>query len=411
MYSKAIAEHIARSGAYDCLDIEPAWVPSLADGGVIQPIDDLIVKYKYQTGVADLHPLFKGLGTYKGKTWGFFDDGDMLALYYRKDIFGDPKLQKAYKAKYKQALAPPKTWDDYTQIAAFISDQLAPKVYGAAEFRKFGNPGNQYAFFQQFVANGGKFFDEKTMKSQIASPAGVKTLQQMVAQNKASIPGNNDLDAVSQWTAWLQGKVAMIFSWPPTGRMSENYSQRSSAINFIPKSSIVGKVGYALMPSGHGEMASGFVKAISADTKNRDAAYLLIQWMNSPAVSLARTMLPYALRDPYRISQYTSPLYRALWPTAREYLINLANAANEGVVNPIMSGAQDYYLSIDRMCTAVWAGADPKGALQKAASEWDTTTNQLGVDKQRAAYQQFLTLAGSYPDHTIASLGKAVHIT
>ncbi len=37
-FSKPVAEHIAGSGAYDILDIEPAWIPSLADGGVIAPI-------------------------------------------------------------------------------------------------------------------------------------------------------------------------------------------------------------------------------------------------------------------------------------------------------------------------------------------------------------------------------------
>ena len=36
--------------------------------------------------------------------------------------------------------------------------------------------------------------------------------------------------------AWLQGKVAMIYSWPPTGRMSANYSQSAKAINFVPQS-------------------------------------------------------------------------------------------------------------------------------------------------------------------------------
>ncbi|RUX45781.1 extracellular solute-binding protein, partial [Mesorhizobium sp. M7A.F.Ca.US.014.04.1.1] len=41
-YSKAVAEHIAGSGAYDVLDISPAWTPSLADGGVIAPLDDYI---------------------------------------------------------------------------------------------------------------------------------------------------------------------------------------------------------------------------------------------------------------------------------------------------------------------------------------------------------------------------------
>jgi multiple sugar transport system substrate-binding protein len=410
-YSKPIAEHIAQSGAYDVIDIEPAWIPSLADGGVIAPIDDYVAKYMNHADLEDYHPLYKFLPTYKGKRWGFFDDGDMLALYYRRDILEDPKLGAAYKTKYNQDLQVPKTWNEYAQVAQFITDQMAPKVYGAAHFRKAGSPGNQFAFLQEFRANGGRFFDPQTMKPELVSDAGVRTLQQMVAQNKASIPGNDEFDAVAAWAAWLQGKVAMHFSWPPTGRMSENYSQRAKAINFVPSSSIVGKVGYAVMPGGAPEMASGYVKALTTDSQNKDAAYLFMQWTTCPAVSLVRVMLPYTLRDPYRLMHYTSPIYRSLWPAAKDYLINLSNSANVAVVDMIMPGWQDYALALDRMCTAVWAGQDPKRALEKAAAEWDATTQKIGVDSQRAAYQQFMKVAGSYPDHTIETLGLAVHIT
>ena len=69
-----------------------------------------------------------------------------------------------------------------------------------------------------------------------------------------------------------------------------------------------------------------------------------------------------------------------LFPTAKEYLRNLNTSANVGLLDPIMPGAQDYFLSIDRMCTDVWAGADPMTALQTAAAEWDTTTERLGVE-------------------------------
>ena len=410
-YSKPIAEHIAQSGAYDIVDIEPAWIPSLADGGVIAPIDDHVAKYMNTKDLEDYHPLYKFLPTYKGKRWGFFDDGDQWALYYRRDVFEDPKLQAAYKAKFSQDLRVPKTWDEYNQVAQFITDQMAPKVYGAAHFRKAGSPGNQFAFAQQFRANGGTFFDPQSMKAQLASPAGIKTLQQMVAANKASIPGNNDLDAVAQWAAWLQGKVAMIFSWPPTGRMSENYAQRDKAINFVPSSAIAGKVGYTVVPGGHGEMASGYVKALTTDSQNAEAAYLFMQWSTSPPVSLVRVMLPYTLRDPYRLSHYTSPIYRSLWPAAKEYLIALSDAANGSVVDLIMPGAQDYALTLDRMCTAVWAGEDAAEALKKADAEWDAVTVKIGVDSQRAAYAEFLKLPGCYADHTIETLGMAAHLT
>jgi multiple sugar transport system substrate-binding protein len=406
LYSKAVAEHIADSGAYDVLDIAPMWTPSLADGGVIQPLDDYIAKYMNQADMDDYHPLYKALPTYKGKIWGFFDDGDMFALYYRKDIFEDPKLMEAYQAKFGKPLAPPTTWEDYAQIAQFITDNLAPNVYGAGHFRKAGSPGNQFDFLQQFRANGGVLFDEN-MKSQIASDAGVKTLQNMIAANAASIPGNNELDAVSLWAAFLTGKVAMIYSWPPSGRMSAGYSQTATAINFIPQSQIAGKVGYAVVP-GNPEHATGFSKALAADSANADAAYLLMQWMTSPPVSLARVMLPYALRDPYRLSHFKSDLYAQLWPDAKAYLVNLNNSANVGLLDPIIPGAQDYFLSLDRMATSVWAGTDPKEALETAAAEIDTTTDRLGVDSQKAYYAEFLKLPGATADNTVEKLGMAV---
>src|SRR5437588_67852 len=178
-----------------------AWIPSLANGGVIQPIDEFVARYMNPADLDDYHPLYKFLPTYKGKRWGVFDDGDELCLYYRKDVIGDPKLQQAYKAKYGQALRVPQSWDEYSQVAQFITDQLAPNVYGTANFRKAGSPGNQFAFVQEFRANGGVFFDPQTMKAQLNSPAGLKTFEQMIAQNKASVPGNNDLDAVAQWVA------------------------------------------------------------------------------------------------------------------------------------------------------------------------------------------------------------------
>ena len=140
----------------------------------------------------------------------------------------------------------------------------------------------------------------------------------MIAANKASIPGNNELDAVALWVAWLQGKVAMIYSWPPTGRMTANYSQSAKAINFVPQSAIAGKVGYAVVPGGNPEHATGYDKALAADSHNAGGRLSL-----HAVGDVARRcrwrgcMLPYALRDPYRLSHFKSPLYRALGRTRR----------------------------------------------------------------------------------------------
>src|SRR5262249_38853665 len=165
IFTKAVAGHIAKSGGLDVIDASPAWIPDLADRGIIVPVDEYVAKYKIAATFNDLHPLYRALAKYKGKTWGFFADGDVWNIYYRKDIFGNPKLQKAYKAKFKRDLRVPKTWDEFDETAAFITDQMAPAVYGAGEGRALGNPANQFYFYQTFRALGGEFYDPSTMKA------------------------------------------------------------------------------------------------------------------------------------------------------------------------------------------------------------------------------------------------------
>jgi multiple sugar transport system substrate-binding protein len=122
-------------------------------------------------------------------------------------------------------------------------------------------------------------------------------------------------------------------------------------------------------------------------------------------------MLPYTLRDPYRISHYKSPAYRKLWPSAREYLVALNAAANNAVIDMIMSGAGDYANAIDRAMTAIYAGKDIQSGLNDAAREWDSITDKLGVANQRQAYAQFLKLPGATSKNTVAKLGLSVRVT
>ena len=408
--TKIIAENLAKSGALDSVEVSPAWIPDFADQGVIIPIDSLVKKNKAQATVADLHPLYRALARYKGKTWGFFDDGDVWALYYRKDIFSNAKLKAAYKAKFKQELRVPRTWDEFNQVAQFITDQMAPKTYGTGMGRALGNPGNQFYFFQQFRSNGGRFFNPQTMKAEINNAIAVKTMNQILLQNKASPPGIDKLAFVPSWGLWLQGKTAMIMAWPPTGRISENISQRDKAFSFLPKSQIVGKVGYARVPGQNGEHAGAFIKCVMATSENQDAAYLYNQWATSPSVSLQRVMLPYTLRDPYRISHYRAPAYKKLWKGADQYLVALAEAANDAVLDLSMSGAGDYANALDRAMTSMYAGKDVQEALDEAAREWDSITNKLGVPKQRASYANFLTYPGATSKNTVRKLGQAITV-
>jgi multiple sugar transport system substrate-binding protein len=409
VYTKQIAEHVAKSGAIDIIEAAGGWIPDYADRGVMLSIDGLVKKYGAQKSLLDIHPAYRSLARYKGKTWGFFDDGDVWMLYYRKDIFNNKKLKSAYQAEFGKPLAVPKTWDEMVRVSQFITDQMAPDVYGQGMCRALGNPGNYFYFYQTFRSYGGRFFNPTTMKTEINGPAGVKAMNTILAELAASPPGSEKYDFLTMWTTWLEGKTAMIYTWPPTGRISENYAQRDKAFSFLPKSKIVGKVGYTTVPGKNGWI-NAIVRGVSPDSENIDAAYLYTQWNTSPSISAQRVQLPYSLRDPYRISHYKNKAYQSRWPSAKEYLVGLNEAANYGVVELIMTGAGDYSNAIDRAMTAMYAGKDVEDALNDVAKEWDAITNKVGVAKARESYLNFLKLTGSTSKNTAAAKGQAIKV-
>ena len=86
-------------------------------------------------------------------------------------------------------------------------------------------------------------------------------------------------------------------------------------MSFVPESKIIGKVGYGQMPGAKPSLAIGSGLGMSADSSNKEATWLFMQWMNSPSISLQRIILPYSLRDPFRVSHFESAKFRHLWPT------------------------------------------------------------------------------------------------
>ena len=190
-------------------------------------------------------------------------------------------------------------------------------------------------FQERFRNEGGKFFDADTMKATINSDAGVKVFTDWVAENKLAPPGVEQWGFVENLAAFLQGQTAMTISWPPYGRWAASYGTDQEVMSWVPKSTIAGKVGYAMTPGGHPELAAGFCLSVSSASKNKEAAYLFIQWLNSEAISLERVKLPYALRDPFRDSHFTDPGYAALWPEAKDYLAALQAGRQQRTARPV----------------------------------------------------------------------------
>ena len=393
LFPKQMLEHKAGSGAYDVLTIGPSWVADLVRNGALEPLDPYIEKYGVKSEFDDIAPAFRDWMTYDGKTYALVVDGDVHLLYYRKDIFEDPENQAAFKAKYGYDLAPPATWKAFGEVCQFITDKYAPEMYGAGLI----NTGYmQFFFFERFRTYGGKFFDPETMKATVNSQAGIDALTDMVDQLKCQPPGVQTWGFGESLSALNSGEIAMTITWPPVARWAQGINADEQALSWVPESQVIDKIGYALPPGGNPELASGFLLAVSPDSKNKDAAYLYIQWLASAQESLKNVMKPLGLRDAFRISHYESPEYQALWPTAKDYLSTLRKGGEEGYSDLAILETYKYWDTMGRAVVAAIGGKDPKTALDDVAREWDALTEQIGVDQQKAAYTAWAAKPSAY---------------
>src|SRR4029450_5135735 len=137
--------------------------------------------------------------------------------------------------------------------------------------------------------------------------------------------------------------------------------------------------------------------SVASTSKNKDAAYLFIQWLNSEDVSLERVKLPTALRDPFRDSHFTDPGYLKLWPDAKAYLAALEEGSKTGLLDLSLLQTDKYEEVLRQAISKLWAGDDPKAILDEAAGQWDDITAKIGLDKQKTVYPSWAANSGAYP--------------
>ncbi len=190
----------------------------------------------------------------------------------------------------------------------------------------------------------------------------------------------------------------MTITWPPVARWAQGINADEQALSWVPPSQVIDKIGYAICRrAGISELASGIMLAVSPDSKNKDAAYLYIQWLASKQESLKNVMRPLGLRDPFRISHYESPEFQALWPTAKDYLATLQEGGRD-TATPTSRSSRPTSTGTRRGAPwyAAIGGKDPKQALDELAAEWDELTEQVGVDRQSEAYNAWAAKPAAY---------------
>jgi multiple sugar transport system substrate-binding protein len=258
--------------------------PKLADPGY-DP-EDLIDGYLQNIGVAGGKKGYLPGPT--GALFGIPFGSETSILAYRTDIFE------------KHGLEAPSTYDELLDLACKIPE-LEPGMGGLASRGKSGHQ-TSHAFLLHLAPLGGKVLDDN-WKPVVNSEAGVKAGEALKTILDCGPEGATSFGFAEAKNAFLQGKAAMFLdSTVVAGEMNDP-----------TKSKVVGKVAFAPHPMGvrKGSQTGGFGIAIPKNANDKDAAFLLMQWLTSKK---ADKMIALEGGNPSRFSTHMDPEVNEKFP-------------------------------------------------------------------------------------------------
>ncbi|WP_039849710.1 MULTISPECIES: extracellular solute-binding protein [Grimontia] len=248
--------------------------------------DDLIDGYVQNVGVAGGKKGYLPGPT--GALFGIPFGSETSVLGYRKDIFD------------KHGLKVPETYEELLETTCKIQE-LEPGMVGLATRGKSGHQ-ISHAYLLHLAPLGGRIFDDEWNPT-INSPEGIKAAEALKKILECGPEGGTSFGLSEAKNAFLQGKAAMYLDTTIV----------AGEVDDPEKSKIVGKVGWAKHPMGErrASQTGGFGLAIPKNAQNKDAAFLLMQWLTSKE---ADKMIALAGGNPSRFSTHQDPDVVAKFP-------------------------------------------------------------------------------------------------
>lgn len=199
-----------------------------------------------------------------GKVAGIPMFHNYTMLFYRKDLFNDPKEKSAFKEKYGRELTVPVTLDELVETAEFF--HRPPEMYG---YCINGTSHSSFAsYYSHFLFANGENYGDKDGNLTLNTPAAIKSMETLVKLAKFFPPG---WEAMSQFDAnevMLQDKLPLLvrytYVWAEFMKQPDKFGMATPAGVLKP-----------------GQGISGFLALIPKKAPNPDGAAEFLKWLAS----------------------------------------------------------------------------------------------------------------------------------
>ena len=321
--------------------------PKLADPSY--DASDLIDGYVYNIGFAG-----GSKGYLPGKTGSLFGipyGSETSILGYRKDIFE------------KHNLKVPETYDELLELTCKIPE-LEPGMGGLASRAASGHHAS-HAFLLHLAPLGGRVFDD-SWNPIVNNEAGLKAANALKDIVNCGPKGAASFGFGEALGSFLNGDTAMFLDTTVV----------AGQVDDPKKSKVVGNVGWALHPMGtrRGSQTGGFGIGIPKNAENKEAAFLLMQWLTSKR---GDKLVALAGGNPSRFSTHEDKDVNAKFPHMETFGKALKHADPDwrpiipvwGKINADLGTTLSKVLTED---------LDPKEALDGVAERTKTIMEEAG---------------------------------
>lgn len=278
----------SKSGAYDIIAAPYQFLGNLVENNYIQPLDKFMEDDSLNIIEAyDESDIIKGLwdasGEWQGTIYGVPSNSCIGMMAYRKDLFENEEEKAAFKEAYGYDLTVPTDWDTYYDVAEFFTrekgemlagEELKNNFYGVSMSGK-RHDATTCEWLNYAWSFGGGVFDEEGNIA-INSPESVAALEYFCNLTKFAPEGIASKTWDEQTTEMQQGIAAMTIL----------FNDCYAALEAEDSSVIAGKTGYGLVPKKEADAAhyGGWGFYIPTDSGNPEAAWVFMQWFNTPEV-------------------------------------------------------------------------------------------------------------------------------
>lgn len=383
-FTKTMQDISTKGGAYDIYAVEWNRLGDLAETGGIVALDDYVATHKPewddpQRGYVNGQKGVSLLNQYRGSTYGVSLDGDFQTWNHRTDLFNDENEKKAFADKHGYELAPPRTWKEHDEVAAFF---MRPDdgLFGSTDLR---NQGWGYTnWYQRFVsmASPNQFLFDDTGKALINSDAGAMATQEYVASLEHHSPDAISWGWPEQYGNFGSAGAAMTCAFSNLPKFLDNVANEGSKVT--------GKIGSHLPPGREidGKLVRRTVlwlnlsASVSTQAEHPEACYLLLQWLGSSRIYSWMTANPGGYFDPFQLSNFSDALVRQ---TYHDYHMDIVRQSVERTVPTInYPGATAFHNALDEnLVAALTKSKTPEQAMADTERQWQRVARRVGEEK------------------------------